>query len=93
MRISDIELEAPLSIGENEDTKGPMCHSKEIKATHLTKDCAPECDFSSGLQPGDLPICFEGSGPDLNEKCSREDTQTLTHVLPNMRVALKEASA
>jgi hypothetical protein len=65
----------------------------EMTSAQLRVGSTSERDFSTSLQTSDRTCCFEGSEANTETEGLNEDAQGLAHVLPDMRVALKEASA
>jgi hypothetical protein len=88
--VNDIDFNMHQELQENGDHNGP---SMEMTSTQLRVDSPSERDFSASLQANDRTCCFEGSEAITETEGLHEDAQGLAHVLPDMRVALKEASA
>ena len=64
-----------------------------IVSSKATAAAESKSDCSSDLQSGDQGLHLEDPGSSTTDTCVQEGTQTPAQVLPDMRVALKEASA
>jgi hypothetical protein len=88
--VNNIEFIMHQELQENGDHNGP---NMEMTSAQLRVDSPSERDFSTSLQANDRACCFEGSEANTETEGLHGDAQGLAHVLPDMRVALKEASA
>jgi hypothetical protein len=85
VKTNDIDSDVDLKLEDNANTRDARCHT-ETKSMQETTEGTTQLGYRPGLQ-------LDNSGPVLMEDGLREDAQAISHVLPDMRVALKEASA